>query len=446
MARKARVLIGDRDDTTTLRLSAKLSADGYDVVKASQISDFLDLIKENIPDAVLLGQFNDTSQPDVAKQAKDIHAPRPLPTMLFNCEHSEQFRLDAIDAEVQDMVEGVPHDSLLTRRINLLTRLSTMQKELLRRTQTAADFGVNVKAWGRDRFDGRDSQVLIICTADKNVDTLNDTLKSFNLSTDIEHDFYRAADRLDAERFDASVIVIDDEKAREQAMYLCSHLRNNPRQFNMPVIMLPSEGLIKDETDAYRAGATIVMSESTDFHLVATHCKMLVHGQRAKWSMRDPILETQTDKTCDDLHGVYSKEFFDNHLNRLISATKHSQGELTMAVFAIRNAPDVLERFGQEACDMLMQQMADWIQGLLRIEDMTARVGPYEFAVILPDTPVNLASMVANRITGILHHSEFRLTDEIMEAINVWVDLGVCAFEDDQSADAFLKRTKSSIY
>ncbi len=446
MTQKARVLIGDKDDTTTLRLSAKLSAVGYEITKAANLTDFLKLIKDTPPDAVILGQLDGIEQASAAKQAKNVHAPRPLPIMLFNCDSSEEFRIQALDADVQDMVEGIPHDSLLNRRINLLTRLSTMQNELQRRTETAAEFGVNISPWDHDRFDGKPSQVLIISSSDNKVQTIQDTLSTFDLVTDTEKDFYRSADRLDAERFDACIILVDDELSKEQALYMCSHLRNNPRQFNMPVIMLPSEGLLADEGEAYRAGATIVMAGTDDYHLVATHCKMLVHGQRAKWSMRDPIMATQTEETSDQLFGVYSKDFFDKHLTRMISDTASRKGELSLAVFAIRNAPDVLDRFGQEACDMLMQQMADWIQGLLRIEDLTARVDPYEFAVALPDTPKDLASMVANRITGILHHSEFHLTAEIMEAINVWVDLGVCDYSNDSSSEDFLNRTRDSIF
>ncbi|WP_420547258.1 diguanylate cyclase [Curvivirga sp.] len=446
MTSKAQVLIGDKDETAILRLSAKLASDGYDVIKSSQFSEFSMQVAQNCPDAVLLGQFDDIKQANAAKQIKELTAPRPLPTLLFNASSSKEDRLEAIEAEVQDMLEGVPSDNLLTRRISLLTRLSTMQHELERRVHTASDFDVFIDPWTHDRFADKKSQVLIIGSEGDNVEELKKELVSMDLAIDCENDFYRAADRLDAERFDACIISITNEQAADQALYLSSHLRNNPRQFNMPVIILTKTGMLLNVDAGYRAGATNVIEDCQDLNLVATHCKMLVKGQRMKWSMRDPMIATQTDATTDSLNGVYSKDFFINHLTRQIDDYKQRSSNLSMAIFAIRNAPDVLQRFGQEACDMLLQQMADWIQGLLRIEDMTARVGPYEFAVLLPDTSEKLASMVANRITGILHHSEFRLTDEIMEAINVWVDLGVCGLASGDDAETFLKRTHNSIF
>ncbi|MDX1737724.1 MAG: diguanylate cyclase [Alphaproteobacteria bacterium] len=446
MVHKAKILIGNSNRDEVEDLLKILAENDYKTSFAATHDEFDEIVKSGEPDAVLLGQFPDVDQAEIANSVIDFHAPRPIPLMLFNCEKSQELRQKAIASGVQDLIEDIPQGDFLIRRMTLLTRLATMQNELDRRVETAKEFNIDISPWSYDRFDGRSGRVLIISQDNTDNTDLKACLESFDLELDFETDYYRAADRLDAERFDAAVVIPDSENTKEQAMYLCSHLRNNPRQFNMPIIIMSDEGILGDINEVYRAGATIVVEGSDDLHLIGTHCKMLVNAQRAKWSMRDPMMQTQTDETCDNLHGVYSVDFFNRHLDRVVKSFQKSNGQLSLAIFAIRNAPDVKQRFGEEACEMLMQQMADWIQGLLRTEDMTARIGEYEFAVILPSTPLDKASMVANRITGILHHSEFRLTDEIMEAINVWVDLGVTSLNDSKDASEFLTSAKKAIY
>ena len=49
------------------------------------------------------------------------------------------------------------------------------------------------------------------------------------------------------------------------------------------------------------------------------------------------------------------------------------------------------------------------------------------FALLLPETPPEEAERVVQRIVGVLHQSEFHLTEEVMEVVRVWPSAGVAA-------------------
>jgi hypothetical protein len=58
----------------------------------------------------------------------------------------------------------------------------------------------------------------------------------------------------------------------------------------------------------------------------------------------------------------------------------------------------------------------------------------------MPATPAEEADAVLQRIAGVLHQSDFHLTEEVMEAAHVWPHVAVGAAEPGEDADGFLAR------
>ena len=169
---------------------------------------------------------------------------------------------------------------------------------------------------------------------------------------------------------------------------------------------------------------------------IAGTIQVLVRRQRRAWLLRDAMAATLTPATGDALlRGVYSMEFLRVHLQRMIANDARAERPLSLAALTIANAASVRDRFGLEAQTILLQQMADWITGLVRVEDVCARLGENRFAVILPDTPPDEAHEVIQRIVAVLGHAEFHLTEEICQAIGAWVEAGQASLQPGDAAE-----------
>jgi two-component system cell cycle response regulator len=352
-------------------------------------------------------------------------------------------RARAVECGIEDLLQGDPGEAVLLARLAPLARMATMYAEMLNRIATARDFGIRVASANRPAIDAKDCKILVVAETDGLIDTLRPALEAGEYSVEFESDAYLAADRIEGERFDATLVLIGRGMDTERPFYFCSHIRNNPRLFNLPVLVVAEEGTFADEMEAYDVGASSVMTAPVESDTLAALLAILVRRQRLRWGLRNPIVATLQGSAKAPFDGVYSGEFLIKHLGRLIPLTQAKNKTLAVVCFSIDSAPDLAEQFGAGAQRLILQQMADWISGLLRVEDLTARTGPIEFSALLPDTAEAEAQTVMRRITGILHHSDFHLTEEVTEPIHVRVVAG-CAnlTPDDESAEDLIARAR----
>ncbi len=100
----------------------------------------------------------------------------------------------------------------------------------------------------------------------------------------------------------------------------------------------------------------------------------------------------------DNLTGLENRRAFDRILNEEASRTERSHSPLALAIIDVDHFKSFNDEFGHAAGDMALQQLAMVLGGQARTYDHVARFGGEEFAVVLPDTSVEAATVVTERI------------------------------------------------
>jgi diguanylate cyclase (GGDEF)-like protein len=103
-------------------------------------------------------------------------------------------------------------------------------------------------------------------------------------------------------------------------------------------------------------------------------------------------------KTRDPLTKVYNRGYFSEAIEReLAFHLRHGQ-PLSLIMFDIDHFKRVNDTFGHQAGDYVLKSVSRSVSDIIRKEDVFARYGGEEFALILRNTDVNQAALLAERI------------------------------------------------
>lgn len=437
MTHLANILIASADSRFSLDMLGRIRRYGYDGKCVPSQDAALASAQQEHPDIILVGPGLEGGDAiSLCLRLKQQPHCDDIPVCLVSDDTSTDFRRQAMESGLDDVITPPFTDAKLTARLRPLVRLATMHAELRQRAVTAKSFGIKVSENVAHPALPVDYALL---TVGKPLPVIEEALGKAGLHH--ADDPYTAEDMLTAKNFDAAIL--SPEGSVEPYLDLCAQLRNNPRLFNLPVVAVSSEEVLSEDL-AYGNGVSGYFTEPADGEELATTVMGLVRRQRLRWSVRQAIARTLTPASQDEGTGVYSRAYLDAYLqDRVDFAIRHGR-HLSLMMFRIPDVEGVRQRFGEEQADHLRLQLAQWITGLLRGEDLTARFEENEFCVVLPDTPKSEAEIVMHRIAGVLAYTDFAVKD-VYQPVKVWVRVGASDLQPGDSAAELLARAREGI-
>jgi len=111
------------------------------------------------------------------------------------------------------------------------------------------------------------------------------------------------------------------------------------------------------------------------------------------------LYETLHDMAiCDPLTGIYNRALLEDRLKQLIAEHRRTPGHAAVLLIDMVRFKYVNDLMGHHTGDLLLQDVVRRIAGEVRESDTLARLGGDEFVVILPDTDLEQAKQVAQKI------------------------------------------------
>ncbi|MBW0149212.1 sensor domain-containing diguanylate cyclase [Marinobacter sp. CAU 1620] len=147
-------------------------------------------------------------------------------------------------------------------------------------------------------------------------------------------------------------------------------------------------------------------------------------------SLNDQLLELSA---TDALTGLKNRGYFDRTFQSAVVRAFRYQEQLSLLVLDIDHFKKFNDTYGHLVGDDCLKMVAQCIsQHVTRPQDLAARYGGEEFVVLLPDTPVDGAIRVAERIRAEIEATAFRVSGEVL---HLTVSAGVCTVSPER-ADA----------
>jgi len=149
--------------------------------------------------------------------------------------------------------------------------------------------------------------------------------------------------------------------------------------------------------------------------------------------------------TTDALTGARNKRFFDDEFGKACYHAMSKKQPVSLIVLDIDFFKKVNDTHGHTAGDHVLAEISGVIASMVREQDIFARVGGEEFAIVMPGTERAVARAAAELIRG-----SVEMTEVVFEGthIPVTLSLGVAQLNQGEfePADAFYQRADAKLY
>lgn len=161
---------------------------------------------------------------------------------------------------------------------------------------------------------------------------------------------------------------------------------------------------------------------------------------------RDILIDRFQHLSCtDDLTGLLNRRALIEKLDEETRRSKRYGSKLSLMVCDVDYFKEINDSYGHDHGDKVLQAIASLLNKSLRKTDIIGRYGGDEFFMVLPETPLENAQELAERIRA--NVEEFGLKVNSGETITTSVSIGIAAF-NSQSEDMndFVKRGDNALY
>lgn len=210
------------------------------------------------------------------------------------------------------------------------------------------------------------------------------------------------------------LVLLDVELLAIDGHEVMRRLKADPELADVPVVFLTGRAATADIVEGLRLGAHDYLRKPFEpAELTA----------RVGAALRVKVLQDQLRELSrvDGLTGVANRRHLDEQLRSLCSAAQRHATPIAVALFDLDHFKFVNDRYGHPTGDEALRTAAGVLRQGLRVEDVVGRWGGEEFLAVLPQTDLDGAVAISERLRERLAATPLHLEagDEVMITCSV---------------------------
>ena len=163
-------------------------------------------------------------------------------------------------------------------------------------------------------------------------------------------------------------------------------------------------------------------------------------------NLRSHLAEAQEISMRDPLTSLSNRRRFDDSLARELADARQQGTTLSLVLADIDNFKKVNDLFGHTIGDEILKMFARVLQDNVCARDTVSRYGGEEFAVILPETEVENARRITERMRTQLEGMQLAVNDSGQEIGRITASFGIAELSLGDNADTLVQRADAKLY
>jgi two-component system, cell cycle response regulator len=440
----ARILVVDDLPSNLRLLEARLSAEYFDVVTATNGAEALASCERAECDLVLLDvMMPEMDGLEVCRRLKANPATQHIPVVMVTALDQATDRLAGLEAGADDFLTKPGSDLVLIARVRSLVRLKMMTDELRMRAVTSKEIGLANPAREAVADTGRGARILIVDDRQTSWERMAHSLSQEHI-IDIETEPRQAVFQVAEKPFDLAIVSLGLESY--DGLRLCSHIRSLERTRNLPLLAIAEAD---DNTRLMRGleiGVNDYLIRPVDHNELLARVRTQVKKKRYAERLRDNVQMSIEAAITDALTGLHNRRYMENHLGTLMEQAIMRCRPLSILILDIDFFKAVNDTHGHSAGDEVLEEFARRLKKAVRGIDLACRYGGEEFVVVMPDTDIAMATAVAERLRRRIAAEPFPINRNARTA-KVTISIGIAAMRSSEDKPAeIIKRADQALY
>jgi two-component system cell cycle response regulator len=352
-------------------------------------------------------------------------------------------RVRGLEAGADDFLTKPVNDVALISRVRSLSRLKLMTDELRMRAVTSKEIGIQNPEREAIADTGRGGHVLVVDDRESSYERIVAALSAehkVDLQTEPNEALFHAAEG----NFDLAIVCLGLKNF--DGLRLCSQLRSLERTRSVPILAISEADSNTKLVRGLEIGINDYLMRPIDKNELLARVRTQVKKKRYTERLRDNMQMSIEMAITDPLTGLFNRRYMETHLGTLVEQAASRGKPISAFILDIDYFKSINDSYGHDAGDDVLREFALRIRKSIRNIDLACRYGGEEFVVVMPETDLAVASMVAERLRRRIASEPFAI-EQGATSLNVTISVGIAGMKGpNETAAAILKRADQALY
>lgn len=271
--------------------------------------------------------------------------------------------------------------------------------------------------------------ILVVDDQPANLKVLLSFLKEHQFGIRIAENGERALQVL--KTFQPDIILLDVMMPGIDGFETCHLIKKQKKTADIPIIFISALDAIEDKISGFEAGGVDYITKPFQrievLTRINTHLKLRRKEQELTKALNEVVRQQKILKQLsitDELTGLYNRRHLNTILAQEFQRSLRHDNDLSCLMLDLDHFKKVNDQYGHDFGDVVLRTFSSIIQEFIRSSDFAFRFGGEEFLILLPETNIEGAMQVGEKI-------RLRMTQEIIISgdiqTTVMVSIGVAS-------------------
>ena len=277
--------------------------------------------------------------------------------------------------------------------------------------------------------------ILIVDDTVENLDILGELLSKYDVVDAISGEDALAI--VNDEKID--LILLDIMMPNMDGYEVCQRLKNSVETKDIPIIFITAKTDEDSIEKAYDVGGI-------DYVAKPFKPKELLARVKRELQLQELQAELKLLASTDPMTKLYNRRYFTKMSKHSLDLSKREKKELSLIMIDIDKFKNVNDTYGHKVGDDVIITLSNKLLVDQRKSDIICRYGGEEFVILLPNTSLTGATIVAKKIRKDIELLTITLSSN--QNLNFTVSLGVSKVDtkNENNIELALKRADDALY